>query len=129
MAQARRSDRSDAVAFGLRGEALAAWCLRLKGYRVLARRSKHHVGEIDLIARRGSILAFVEVKARVDAGAAIEAITHNQRRRIERAAQAYMARTAAVAACQPRFDVVLVAGRGFGGFWPRHIADAWRPEA
>ena len=129
MARSRPHDRSGAFAFGLQGEALAAWCLRLKGYRVLARRSRHHVGEIDLIARRGSVLAFVEVKARVDAGAAIEAITHNQRRRIERAALAYMARTAAVAACQPRFDVVLVSGRGLGRFWPRHIADAWRPEA
>ncbi len=118
------AERAAAFAFGLRGESLAAWCLRLKGYRVLARRSKHHVGEIDLIARRGGVLAFVEVKARADAASAIESITRTQRRRIERAALAYMARSPGLADCQPRFDVVLVTPRG----WPRHIPDAWRPE-
>lgn len=103
--------------------------LRLKGYRVLARRSKRHVGEIDLIARRGSVLAFIEVKARADAVHAVEAITPNQRRRIERAAEAFMQRNPALARCDIRFDVVLVGTRPGEHLWPRHIVDAWRPES
>jgi putative endonuclease len=113
----------------VRGEARAAWLLRLKGYRVLARRSKHHVGEIDLVVRRGSVLAFVEVKARADAARAIEAITANQRRRIERAAEAFVQRHPGLMACAMRFDVVLVGARPWERLWPRHIVDAWRPES
>lgn len=123
------SDRAAAFAFGLQGEALAAWALRLKGYRVLARRSKHHVGEIDLIVQRGKVLVFVEVKSRRDVASAIEAITSNQRRRIERAAQAFVQRTPALARCDWRFDVMVVGPGALGGVWPRHLPDAWRPES
>ena len=49
---------------GRNAETVAAWFLRLKGYRILARRVRTHVGEIDLIARHGDTLVFVEVKAR-----------------------------------------------------------------
>jgi putative endonuclease len=117
--------RLRAHAFGLDGESWAALALRLKGYRVLARRAKHHVGEVDLIARRGGTLAFIEVKARRDAAAAIHAITPRQRRRIEQAALAYMQKNPALAALQLRFDVVLVTPRS----WPRHVVDAWRPDS
>lgn len=120
----RARDRLGAVAFGLSAEGLAAWLLRLKGYRVLARRSKHPVGEIDLIARRGKVIAFVEVKARRAAGEAIHSITPNQRRRIERAAEAFVARDASLRHCDWRFDVVLIDG---AGRLPRHMPDAWRP--
>jgi putative endonuclease len=113
-----------AFTFGLSSETRSAWLLRFKGYRVLARRAKHPVGEIDLIAKRGKILAFVEVKARRSVGEAIHSITHNQRRRIERAAEAFVAHNPALGECYWRFDVVIVEGR-WG--WPRHIADAWRP--
>lgn len=123
--QGKERDRVGAFAFGLSAEVLAAWLLRLKGYRILARRSKHPVGEIDLIARRGNVIAFVEVKARRAAGEAIHAITPNQRRRIERAAEAFVARTPSLRHCDWRFDVVLVDG---AGRLPRHIPDAWRPE-
>ena len=113
-----------AFSFGLTSETRAAWLLRGKGYRVLARRAKHPVGEIDLIAKRGKVLAFVEVKARRSVGEAIHAISPNQRRRIERAAEAFVALRPDLAACDWRFDVVILEGR-WG--WPRHIADAWRP--
>src|SRR4051794_1621285 len=113
-----------AFTFGLSAETRAAWLLRAKGYRVLARRARHPVGEIDLIVKRGKLLAFVEVKARRSVGAAIHAITHNQRRRIERAAEAFVAHNPALAHCDWRFDVVILEGR-----WSRpvHVPDAWRP--
>lgn len=59
-----RSSRLGAELFGRRGETLAAWYLRLKGYRIVATRVKTPVGEIDLIARRFGTTAFIEVKAR-----------------------------------------------------------------
>ena len=123
-ARDRARDRVGAFAFGLSAETLAAWLLRLRGYRVLARRSKHPVGEIDLVVRRGNLIAFVEVKARRAAGEAIHAITPNQRRRIERAAEAFVARNPSLSQCDWRFDVVLVDG---AGWLPCHMQDAWRP--
>jgi putative endonuclease len=123
-AQIKTKKRIAAFSFGLTSETRAAWLLRCKGYRVLARRAKHPVGEIDLIAKRGKFLAFVEVKARRSVGEAIHAISPNQRRRIERAAEAFVAHRPDLAACDWRFDVVILEGR-WG--WPRHIADAWRP--
>ena len=121
----KAAKRVAAFTFGLSSETRAAWLLRAKGYRVLARRAKHPVGEIDLIVRRGKLIAFVEVKARRSVGEAIHSITHNQRRRIERAAEAFVAHNAALADCDWRFDVVVVEGRWN---WPKHVADAWRPE-
>jgi putative endonuclease len=73
---------------GLFAEALAAGLLRLKGYRILSRRFRAHVGEIDMIARRGTHFAFVEVKARPEAG---EVLTARQRARIHRTAEAWLA--------------------------------------
>ena len=109
-------------------EQAAALLLALKGYRILARRFATHVGEIDLVARRGATLAFVEVKRRPSRGAALEAVLPRQRRRIERAALLFLARHPALAAsCAVRFDVVTVAGAGWWS-WPRHLVDAWRPE-
>lgn len=110
---------------GRRGEHLAAWWLRLKGYRILARDLRTPVGEIDIVARRGRVLALVEVKLRPRAAAALEAVSPRQRRRIARAAGAFLQRHQSLAGLDLRFDtVVIVPGR-----WPRHIADAWRPEA
>jgi len=116
--------RLKAYGLGLDGESWAALLLRLKGYRLLARRSKHHVGEIDLIVRRGGTLAFVEVKARRAPDTAIHSITPRQRGRIEQAALAYIQRNPRLSQLRLRFDVVLVTP----GSWPRHIPDAWRPE-
>ena len=109
---------------GRRAETVAAWLLRLKGYRVLARDFRAKVGEVDLIARRGGILALVEVKARPSLEEAIEAIGPRQRRRIERAAEAFLQQNAGLATLNPRFDVILIVPRR----WPRHVPDAWRPD-
>ncbi|HJQ57196.1 MAG TPA: YraN family protein [Vineibacter sp.] len=99
------------------------WRLRLSGYRVLARRLRTPAGEVDIVARRGALLAFVEVKARADLDVAAFALTEPQWRRIARAAEMFVARRPALAGCAIRFDAMLVTPRG----WPRHIVDAWRP--
>ncbi len=114
--------RRRAYGRGRKAERLASWWLRLKGYRILTRRFRVPVGEIDLIARRGRILALVEVKARSSLAAASEAIGPRQRRRIERAAALFLQRNPALAKLDLRFDaILLVPGRR-----PHHIEDAWR---
>jgi putative endonuclease len=108
---------------GVFGESVAAALLRLKGYRILARNLRLPAGEIDIIAKRGRTLAFVEVKTRPDDDGAARALLPRQRRRLARAAAQWLGQRPAFAGHGLRFDVVLVRS----GFWPRHIADAWRP--
>lgn len=109
---------------GRQGEGLAAWWLRLKGYRLLARNFRSGAGEIDLIARRGAVLAMVEVKTRGDLVSASEALGPRQRARIARATEAFLQQRPHLAQLSIRFDVILVAP----GRFPRHLLDAWRPE-
>lgn len=110
---------------GHTAETLAAWLLRVKGYSILARREKTPVGEIDLIARRGKLLIFVEVKARTCETAAAEAITPKNRDRVIRAAQYYIGNRPALAGYTMRFDAILLSSNGF----PRHVKDAWQTGA
>jgi putative endonuclease len=114
----RRADRAGRLA-----ETLCALSLRLRGYRILARRFRTPVGELDIVARRGSVLAFIEVKARASFALAAESIAPRQRYRVERAAGAYLSLFPHLARLDVRFDAMLVAPRR----WPRHIVDAWRP--
>jgi len=116
--------RRAAYGRGLGAETRAALWLRLKGYRILAQRFAAPVGEIDLVARRGRVLAFVEVKARPTADAALFAVRRRQQRRIVRAAEAFLARHPAFAACDLRFDVITVAPRR----WPRHLPGAFTAD-
>ena len=109
---------------GRGAEAAAAWLLRLKGYRILARDLRTPVGEIDLIARRGRVLALIEVKTRATRDQAAAAISPRQRQRIARAGEAFLARRPDLAALDLRFDALLLAP----GRWPLHVVDAWRPE-
>ncbi len=106
---------------GIRAERLAELMLRLKFYRILARRYKTRAGEIDLIARRGSRVAFVEVKLRRTEDDAMEAITPRLRGRVRKAAELWMARNDRAGRWQPAFDVVVV----LPGRWPRHVRDAF----
>lgn len=116
--------RRQAEGLGRGGERVAAWMLRLKGYQILAVRYKTPVGELDLVARRGNLLAIVEVKARASIDDALAAISARQRRRIEQAAGAFLARHPAWNGCDVRFDVIAVSAWR----WPCHIIDAWRPH-
>ncbi len=118
-----RHNRQRAWTRGRRAETFAAWWLRLKGYRVLARNFRVAPGEIDLIARRGGILALIEVKTRSDLTSAGEAITARQRARIARAAEAFLQQHRNFSQLSVRFDVILIARRRL----PRHLMDAWRP--
>ena len=117
-----RDGRRRAHRRGLHGETLAVWVLRLKGYRILARRLRSAVGEIDIVAARGGTVAVIEVKARPDAAAAAEAVGPRQRARIARAARLFLAARPEFARHDVRFDLMLVSP----GRWPRHIRDAWR---
>jgi len=107
---------------GRRGELLAAWYLRLKGWHILARRVKTPRGEVDLVARRGSTVAFVEVKWRKSAEELDLAIDEYRLRRVAAGAEAIAHRFAGDGDIR-RVDVLLLAP----GRFPRHITNAWMP--
>ena len=113
--------RIEAYLGGHRGEALAAWFLRLKLYRVVQRRYKTPVGEIDLIATRFGTTVFIEVKARSKPVGEAEALQAVNRSRIIRAAQYWLARHPNKAQTNFRFDVIFLAP----GRWPRHVINAF----
>lgn len=108
---------------GVLSESMAAFFLRLKGYRIRARRYKTKHGEIDLIATKGNVIAFVEVKARDSYATGVEAILPQAQRRVENAAAHFMQRHAVFQDYVWRFDAVVVRM----GRLPYHLKDAWRP--
>lgn len=109
MSRSATTRRQAAYRRGLYAETVAAAYLRLKGFTILARRYRAPVGEIDLVARRGALFVFVEVKARNEGG---DIVSLRQRQRIRRAAEAWLARqqtrNALPAGFDARFDVVTV---------------------
>ena len=116
-----RPERLAAFRLGLSAEAKAAALLIAKGYRIAARRWKTPVGEVDIVARRGATLLFVEVKARARLDAAAESVTARQKARIIGAAEAWLAAHPDDVSCAISFDVILVAPRRL----PQHIANAF----
>ncbi len=118
----KRRGHAEAERHGRWAERLAAWRLQLAGYRVIARNFRVGTGEVDLVVRRGKILAFVEVKARADEATAAYSILMQQQRRIRNAAAAFLAQRPDLAMLDSRFDAVLIAP----GRWPVHLRDAWR---
>ena len=119
-----RTARHRALRRGRWAEAACTATLILRGYRILGRRLRSPVGEIDIVARRGAVLAIIEVKARPDSGAAAEAVTPRQRERLIRAAGWLVAGRPDLAAMHLRFDVMLVTPWR----WPQHVVDAWRAD-
>ena len=115
------AQRRIAFRFGLSAESRAAALLIAKGYRILARRFRTPLGEIDIVARRRGVLVFVEVKARDSFDAAAEAIGKRQQSRIISAAQLWLAGHPEDSMRDMRFDVVLVVP----GRVPRHLQAAF----
>lgn len=120
MAEAKRQA---AEKRGRKGEWLAALYLQVKGYRILARRVRTPMGEVDLIAKRGNLVAFVEVKFRAEVENAAGAVTPAAWQRIGRAADFWMARRPSLSDCGWRYDLIAIAPAKL----PQHIQDAWRP--
>ncbi|TKT82665.1 YraN family protein [Aquamicrobium sp. LC103] len=117
MADSRRKTRLHNHRRGHRGEWLASVALMLKGYRILARRYRTRLGEIDLIARRGDLVLIVEVKTRPTLIDAMEALAFTSQRRIEAAADLWLSRQPDFGRLSVRFDMVAVLPRR----WPVHV--------
>jgi putative endonuclease len=122
--RAPRPERIAAHFTGLSAGSRAAAYLVAKGYRIVARRFKTPVGEVDIVARRKDVLVFVEVKARNTLDNAAESLLPRQQRRIAAAASAWLAANPDDAESNIRFDVVLVAP----GRIPRHIPAAFETD-
>jgi putative endonuclease len=113
--------RRQAEKRGRGAETLACWYLRLKGWRILARRARVPGGEVDIVARRGRTLAFVEVKARSTADAADVALDRYRLRRVAVAAERLAPRFMR-AGDDVRIDALFIVPRRL----PRHLADVWQ---
>jgi len=112
----RRSERK-----GRRAELLAALALMLKGYRIVSLRYKTAVGEIDLVARKGDLIAFVEVKARGDLASGVDAVSYPAQRRIAAAGELFISRQKDSVRLSWRHDIVVVSP----WTWPKHLEDAF----
>lgn len=113
------SPKKRAYLKGHLGEKIAAFYLRLKGYKILESRFKTPVGEIDLLVRKGKTLIAVEVKSRSTRKEAALSLSSAQKRRIERAFLYYLSRSPSP--LDLRLDVVLISSWK----WPCHIQGAW----
>ncbi|HKS86248.1 MAG TPA: YraN family protein [Pseudolabrys sp.] len=114
-------ERQAAFRTGLSAESRAATLLIAKGFRILARRWRSPLGEIDIVARRRRLLVFAEVKARPSLDEAAESVNARQRRRIAAAAEIWLAANPDESIRDIRFDAILVAP----GKIPRHITAAF----
>jgi putative endonuclease len=114
-------ERVAAFHTGISAESRAAAYLMAKGYRILAKRYRTPHGEIDIVARRRNLIAFVEVKARATLDDAAFAVTPRQQQRIINAAQAWLMTHPEHADFDLRFDVMLIAPRSL----PRHLLAAF----
>ncbi|OAN66128.1 YraN family protein [Sphingomonas sp. TDK1] len=113
-------DRRAAEARGRDGERRAAWWLWLRGWRILGQRIRTPAGEVDIVARRGNLVTFVEVKTRKSAAELDYAIDERRLARVAAAAELLMPRYAGPGD-DIRVDVILIAPRTL----PRHIENAW----
>jgi|SRR5690348_3767967 putative endonuclease len=114
-------NRQEAEKRGRGAETLACWYLRLRGWRILARRARVPGGEVDIVARRGRTLAFVEVKARSSEEAAGFALDDWRLRRVAAAAERLAARYMRDGD-EIRIDALFIVP----GRWPKHLANIWQ---
>jgi putative endonuclease len=125
MKRAPSRKRTEAFRFGLSAESRAALLLVAKSFRVLARRWRSPVGEIDIVARRRKLVVFVEVKARAALADAAESVLPRQRRRIVAGAEEWLAAHPEHEGYDFRFDAILVTP----GTLPEHIQSAFEVES
>jgi putative endonuclease len=114
-------NRQQAEERGCRAETLACWNLRLRGWRILARRARVPGGEVDIVARRGRTVAFVEVKARSSDDAAATSLDEYRLRRVAVAAERFAPRFMR-ANDDMRVDAMFVVP----GRWPRQLRNVWQ---
>jgi len=140
-------NRQRAYLSGKRAERIACWLLRLKGYRILAVNWRCAAGEVDILARRGRVLAAIEVKRRTagltageSAGdAALFAISPHQQARVARAAEAFASRRGDCQGLELRLDAITVTepaswpwaplARALQWGRPRHFPAAWHADS
>lgn len=126
----RKSHKKQTYDRGKLAEHIAALWLWVKGYKILARRYKTTVGEVDLIALKGDVIAFIEVKARPTTTQGLESITPKARERIIRTAEHFMTQGVKKAKLSPekltmRFDLITVTPP----FFIHHLDNAWQANA
>ena len=119
----RRAERRGRMA-----ETFAAFALMLSGWRVVARRHRAHGGEVDIVARRGDLVAMVEVKARRGVREAADAVPEGAWRRIERAGDDWLARCPDAARLSVRYDLMAVPTPLRPWRWPVRLPGAWAPR-
>lgn len=123
MAKRTRQTRQQAERRGRMAEQAAAIMLRVKGYRILATRVKTPVGEVDLIARRGTVLCFIEVKQRKTTQLAQTSVPQKNWARIASAAANWASKHGEHSQLDWRYDLIAVSPQ----YWPTHFKDYWRP--
>jgi putative endonuclease len=114
-------NRHEAEKRGRGAETIACWYLRLHGWRILARRARVPGGEVDIVAKRGRTLSFVEVKARADAGSAAFALDEWRLRRVAVAAERLMSRYMD-GVDDVRIDAIFIVPFR----WPKHLPNVWQ---
>lgn len=119
--KAKLRDRKRAERRGRWSEVWAALFLMAKGYRILNLRYKTRSGEIDLIARKGSLIIFVEVKARRELQGAVDAVSFQSQNRIRAASDFWLSRRKDAAILSQRYDIIAVRPWRF----PTHFMDAF----
>lgn len=121
VAEGRNDKRRTAERRGHTAEYWAALYLLLSGYRILAVRYRTRLGEIDLIARKKDVVAFVEVKARVSGQSAVDAVAFRSQQRIRAAADLWLSRRKDAGSLSLRFDIIAIVPRRL----PKHFIDAF----
>jgi len=106
--------------YGIMAEYISCIMLIIKGYNILARRHRNYLGEIDIIARKGKILVFIEVKARKKFSEFMNILTNRQRMRIESAAKVFLASNPRYQGFNIRFDMIIL-----NGWLPIHQKNMW----
>lgn len=114
------NQKYQAYYFGLIAETFAIIYLRLKFYQIIAKRFKSPFGEIDIIARKGNQIIFIEIKARHDTSL-MDFISKRQQGRINKAAQYFLLRHPKYQSCNIRFDAIIMNKY----FWPKHFKSYW----